>query len=37
MMKLGCMSLSYKDQFTAGEIDMAGFIDKAYRFASGWD
>ena len=30
MMKLGCMSLSYKDQFTAGEIDMAGFIDKAY-------
>ena len=30
MMKLGCMALSYKDQFTAGEIDMAGFIDKAY-------
>lgn len=31
MMKLGCMSLSYKDQFAAGEIDLARFIDKAYE------
>ena len=30
MMKLGCMSLSYKDQFRDGKIDLAGFIDKAY-------
>jgi len=30
MMKLGCMSLSYKDQFAAGEIDLHGFIEKAY-------
>ena len=29
MMKLGCMSLSYKDQFASGEIDLVGFIDKA--------
>ena len=31
MMKLGCMSLSYKDQFAAGEIDLVQFIDKAYE------
>lgn len=30
MMKLGCMSLSYKDQFRDGKIDLEGFIDKAY-------
>ena len=29
MMKLGCMSLSYKDQFGDGKLDLAGFIDKA--------
>lgn len=29
MMKLGCMSLSYKDQFSEGNLDLAGFIDKA--------
>ncbi len=29
-MKLGCMSLSYKDQFRDGKIDLPGFIDKAY-------
>jgi sugar phosphate isomerase/epimerase len=30
-MKLGCMSLSYKDQFRDGTIDLPGFIDKAYE------
>ena len=30
MMKLGCMSLSYKDQFRDGKIDLPGFINKAY-------
>ena len=30
MKKLGCMSLSYKDQFASGEIDLIRFIDKAY-------
>ena len=29
-MKLGCMSLSYKDQFRDGKIDLPGFINKAY-------
>lgn len=29
MMKLGCMSLSYKDQFGDGKLDLPGFIDKA--------
>lgn len=29
MMKLGCMSLSYKDQFSAGKLDLSGFLDKA--------
>ena len=28
-MKLGCMSLSYKDQFSAGKLDLSGFLDKA--------
>ena len=32
MMKLGCMSLSYKDQFRDGKIDIEGFIDRAYEF-----
>ena len=31
MMKLGCMSLSYKDQFSEGKIDLEGFIEKAYQ------
>jgi L-ribulose-5-phosphate 3-epimerase len=31
MMKLGCMSLSYKDEFGAGKIDMEGFIERAYQ------
>ncbi|MDA0745976.1 MAG: sugar phosphate isomerase/epimerase [bacterium] len=31
MMKLGCMSLSYKDQFAAGKIDLVGFINRAYE------
>jgi len=30
MMKLGCMSLSYSRQFSAGELDLEGFIDRAY-------
>ena len=30
MMKLGCMSLSYKDQFRDGEIDLVKFIDRAH-------
>jgi sugar phosphate isomerase/epimerase len=29
MMKLGCMSLSYKDEFAAGTLDLPGFIDRA--------
>lgn len=29
MMKLGCMSLSYKDQFRDGKIDLVSFIDRA--------
>ena len=31
MMKLGLMSLSYKDQFAAGELDLEGCIDRAYE------
>ena len=31
MMKLGCMSLSYKDEFSAGEINLEGFIERAYE------
>ena len=30
MMKLGGMSLSYKDQFRDAKIDLEAFIDKAY-------
>lgn len=29
MMKLGCMSLSYKDAIAAGNMDLVGFIDRA--------
>jgi sugar phosphate isomerase/epimerase len=29
MMKLGCMSLSYKDQFAAGKMDLERLIDRA--------
>ena len=31
MMKLGCMSLSYKDQFASGAIGLEGFIERAYE------
>jgi sugar phosphate isomerase/epimerase len=31
MMKLGCMSLSYKDQFRDGRMDLVRFIDWAYE------
>ena len=31
MLKLGCMSLSYKDEFAAGKIDLEGFIERAYQ------
>ncbi|MBC7234767.1 MAG: TIM barrel protein [Chloroflexi bacterium] len=31
MIKLGCMSLSYRDQFRAGQIDLEGFIERAYQ------
>ena len=30
MLKLGCMSLSYKDEFAAGTLDLDGFIDRAH-------
>jgi sugar phosphate isomerase/epimerase len=30
MIKLGCMSLSYKNQFRDGQIDLEGFIQRAY-------
>ncbi len=30
MMKLGCMSLSYQQQFAAGQLDLEGFIERAY-------
>ena len=29
MRKLGCMSLSYKDEFAAGTLDLEGFISRA--------
>lgn len=32
MIKLGCMSLSYKDEFAAGLLDLEGFIERAYGF-----
>ena len=31
MMKLGCMSLSYKDEFGAGQLTLEGFIERAYE------
>jgi L-ribulose-5-phosphate 3-epimerase len=31
MMRLGLMSLSYKDQFAGGKMDLRQFIDKAYE------
>lgn len=31
MLKLGCMSLSYKDEFGAGKLDLEGFIERAYQ------
>ena len=31
MMKLGCMSLSYKQEFTEGRLDLEGFIERAYQ------
>lgn len=31
MMKLGCMSLSYKDEFAAGTLDLEQFIERAYE------
>ena len=31
MLKLGCMSLSYKDEFAAGKIDLESFIERAYQ------
>ena len=31
MLKLGCMSLSYKDEFAKGTIDLEGFIERSYH------
>jgi hypothetical protein len=31
MMKLGCMSLSYKDEFAAGKLNLEAFIERAYE------
>ena len=31
MMKLGCMSLSYQREFSAGQLDLEGFIERAYQ------
>ena len=31
MMKLGCMSLSYQQQFKAGKMDLFSFIERAYE------
>lgn len=31
MMKLGCMSLSYQKEFAAGQLDLEGFIERAYQ------
>jgi sugar phosphate isomerase/epimerase len=31
MIKLGCMSLSYKDEFRAGTLDLEGFVERAYQ------
>lgn len=31
MMKLGCMSLSYQQEFAAAKLDLEGFIERAYQ------
>lgn len=31
MLKLGCMSLSYKDEFAANKLDLEQFIERAYQ------
>ena len=31
MLKLGCMSLSYKDEFSANKLDLEQFIERAYQ------
>lgn len=31
MLKLGCMSLSYKDEFGANKLDLEQFIERAYQ------
>ncbi len=31
MLKLGCMSLSYSHEFRAGQLDLAGFVERAYE------
>jgi sugar phosphate isomerase/epimerase len=31
MIKLGCMSLSYKDEFASRRLDLEGFIERAYQ------
>ena len=31
MLKLGCMSLSYKDEFGADKLDLEQFIERAYQ------
>ena len=31
MLKLGCMSLSYKDEFGANQLDLEQFIERAYQ------
>ena len=31
MLKLGCMSLSYKDEFAANKLDLEQFIKRAYQ------
>ena len=31
MLKLGCMSLSYKDEFAANQLDLEQFIERAYQ------
>jgi sugar phosphate isomerase/epimerase len=31
MHKLGCMSLSYQREFAAGQLDLPGFVERAYQ------
>ena len=31
MMKLGCMSLSHKQEFAEGKLDLEGFLERAYQ------